>query len=110
MGIFAQFAAAQAEKPIVYTLHTMYDDYMFYVAPERFQNMVKPAAHVYFRKVANKATEIIGPSLKVVEFLRRCGVERHINIIPNTVDLSDFMPENVSARRRCRHPDKTGHP
>ena len=74
----------------------MYDDYMFYVAPERFQNMVKPAAHVYFRKVANKATEIIGPSLKVVEFLRRCGVERHINIIPNTVDLSDFMPENVS--------------
>ena len=58
--------------------------------------MVKPAAHVYFRKVANKATEIIGPSLKVVEFLRRCGVERHINIIPNTVDLSDFMPENVS--------------
>ena len=96
MGIFAQFAARKLKKPIVYTLHTMYDDYMFYVAPERFQNMVKPAAHVYFRKVANKATEIIGPSLKVVEFLRRCGVERHINIIPNTVDLSDFMPENVS--------------
>ncbi|MFQ9681010.1 MAG: glycosyltransferase [Ruthenibacterium lactatiformans] len=82
MGIFAQFAARKLKKPIVYTLHTMYDDYMFYVAPERFQNMVKPAAHVYFRKVANKATEIIGPSLKVVEFLRRCGVERHINIIP----------------------------
>ena len=82
----------------------MYDDYLFYVAPrERIQKMVKPAAHVYFRKVANKATEIIGPSLKVVEFLRRCGVERHINIIPNTVDLSDFMPENVYARRRCRH-------
>ena len=70
MGIFAQFAARKLKKPIVYTLHTMYDDYMFYVAPERFQNMVKPAAHVYFRKVANKATEIIGPSLKVVEFLR----------------------------------------
>ena len=85
MGIFAQFAARKLKKPIVYTLHTMYDDYMLYVAPERFQNMVKPAAHVYFRKVANKATEIIGPSLKVVEFLRRCGVERHINIIPNTV-------------------------
>lgn len=96
MGIFAQFAARKLKKPIVYTLHTMYDDYMFYVAPERFQNMVKPAAHVYFRKVANRATEIIGPSPKVVEFLRRCGVERHINIIPNIVDLSDFMPENVS--------------
>ncbi len=95
MGIFAQFAARKLKRPIVYTLHTMYDDYMFYVAPERFQNMVKPAAHIYFRQVANRATEIIGPSVKVVEFLRRCGVERHINIIPNIVDLSDFMPENV---------------
>lgn len=97
MGIFALFAARKLKKPIVYTLHTMYDDYMFYVAPERFQNMVKPAAHVYFRRVANRATEIIGPSPKVVEFLRRCGVERHINIIPNIVDLSDFREENVSA-------------
>lgn len=95
MGIFGLFAARKLKKPIVYTLHTMYDDYMFYVAPERFENMVKPAAHLYFRKVANHAAEIIGPSLKVVEFLRRCGVERHINIIPNTVDLSDFKPENV---------------
>jgi 1,2-diacylglycerol 3-alpha-glucosyltransferase len=31
----------------------------------------------------------------VVEYLRLCGVERHINIVPNTVDLSDFAPENV---------------
>ncbi len=98
MGIFGLFAARKLKKPIVYTLHTMYDDYMFYVAPERFENMVKPAAHLYFRKVANRATEIIGPSLKVVEFLRRCGVERHINIIPNTVDLSDFKAQNVSAQ------------
>ena len=97
MGIFAQFAARKLKKPIVYTLHTMYDDYLFYVAPHKFgQKMVKPAAHLYFRGTANKATEIIGPSLKVVEFLRRCGVERHINIIPNTVDLSDFLPQNVS--------------
>lgn len=95
MGIFGIYAAKKLKKPIVYTLHTMYDDYMFYVAPERFQNMVKPAAHLYFKKTANKATEIIGPSPKVAEFLRRCGVERHINIIPNNVDLSDFMKENV---------------
>lgn len=95
MGIFGAFAARKLKKPIVYTLHTMYDDYMFYVAPEKFQNMVKPAAHLYFKKNANKATEIIGPSPKVAEFLRRCGVEKNINIIPNIVDLSEFMPENV---------------
>lgn len=102
MGIFGLFAARKLKKPVVYTLHTMYDDYMFYVAPERFQNMVKPGAHFYFRNVARRATEIIGPSPKVVEYLRRCGVERHINIVPNTVDLSSFMPENVNPEEVAR--------
>ena len=96
MGIFGQFVARKLKKPMVYTLHTMYDDYLFYVAPHKWgQNMVKPAAHLYIRSIASKATEIIGPSLKVLEFLRRCGVEHHINIVPNAVDLSDFLPQNV---------------
>lgn len=97
MGIFGLWAARQLKKPVVYTLHTMYDDYMCYISKrERMQNLVKPGAHMYFRNVAKKSTEIIGPSLKVVEYLRRCNVDRHINIIPNTVDLSSFMPENVA--------------
>ena len=99
MGIFGQFVARKLKKPMVYTLHTMYDDYLFYVAPHKWgQNMVKPAAHLYIRSIASKATEIIGPSLKVLEFLRRCGVEHHINIVPNAVDLSDFLPQNVDRK------------
>lgn len=99
MGIFGLFAARNLKKPVVYTLHTMYDDYMCYISKrERVQSLAKPAAHLYFRNVAKKATEIIGPSLKVVEYLRRCNVERHINIIPNAVDLSAFMPENVDPK------------
>lgn len=103
MGIFAMFAAKRLKKPSVYTLHTMYDEYMFYVLPnkmpERMKNMAKPVAHTYIRNVANSATEVIGPSFKVVDYMRRCGVERHINIVPNTVDLSDFLPENISAKK-----------
>lgn len=108
MGIFGLFAARKLKKPVVYTLHTMYDDYMFYVAPERFQNMVKPCAHLYFRQVARHATEIIGPSPKVAEYLRRCGVERHINIVPNTVDLSAFLPQNVSPEQVQSVRDRLG--
>lgn len=96
IGIFGQLCAKKLNRPMVYTLHTMYDDYLFYIAPHKAgQKVVKPAAHFYIRKVAQRATEVIGPSVKVVEYLRRCGVERHINVIPNTVDLSDFLPENV---------------
>lgn len=95
MGLFGLLAAEQLEKPVVYTLHTMYDDYLFYLFPERLGKMTRPAARAYIRKVASKATEIIGPSVKVVNYLHKCGVRRHINIVPNTVDLSDFMEENV---------------
>lgn len=95
VGIFGMWVAKKLKKPIVYTLHTMYDDYTFYLFPERFDKYTKPAVHSYFRNVAKQATEIIGPSLKVVEFLGRCGVTKHINIIPNITDLTLFLPENV---------------
>lgn len=95
IGIFGMWAARVLKKPMVYTLHTMYDDYLFYIFPERFDKYAKPATHAYFRNVAKRATEIIGPSLKVVEFLKRCGVDRHVNVIPNITDLTLFLPENV---------------
>ena len=109
MGIFGLWAAKQLKKPVVYTLHTMYDDYMCYISKrERMQKLVKPGAHMYFRNVAKKSTEIIGPSLKVVEYLRRCNVDRHINIIPNTVDLSNFLPQNVAPQKVQEVRDRLG--
>ncbi len=99
MGIFALFVADLMKKPVVYTLHTMYDDYVFYLfpqkAPDKMKTMAKPLAHSYIRKVAGKATEIIGPSNKVADYLRRCGVNKQVNIVPNTVDLTEFLPENA---------------
>jgi 1,2-diacylglycerol 3-alpha-glucosyltransferase len=35
MGLFAIYCAKQLKKPVVYTLHTLYDDYVFYVVPDR---------------------------------------------------------------------------
>lgn len=96
MGIFALFAARRLKKPVVYTLHTMYDDYVFYLfTSQRMGNAAKPAAHAYIRKVADRANEIIGPSHKVAEYLRRCGVSKPVHIVPNTVDTEAFKVENV---------------
>ncbi|MEG2082494.1 MAG: glycosyltransferase, partial [Oscillospiraceae bacterium] len=35
MGIFGMWVAKMLKKPIVYTLHTMYEDYTFYVIPKK---------------------------------------------------------------------------
>ena len=95
MGLFALYAAKQLKKPVVYTLHTMYDDYVFYLFPKNMKRVAQPAAHAYIRKIASKATAIIGPSHKVANYLQHCGVNRHINIVPNTVDVTAFLPQNV---------------
>lgn len=95
MGLFAVFCAKQLKKPVVYTLHTMYDDYLFYVVPEGLQAVSKPVFRSYIRRIARQADEIIGPSVKVAEYLQLCGVRRHVNIVPNAVDISEFLAKNI---------------
>ncbi|MFV0351118.1 MAG: glycosyltransferase [Oscillospiraceae bacterium] len=96
MGIFGMYAAKRLHKPMVYTLHTMYDDYVFYLIPNKHLSRgAQPAAHAYIRKVANTAQEVIGPSKKVEEYLRKCKVKKAINVIPNTVNMDAFKVENV---------------
>lgn len=99
MGVFGMWVAKMLKKPIIYTLHTMYEDYTFYVLPKKLDKLAKPALHMYFKNVAKNATEVIGPSLKVVEFLKRCGVTKHINIIPNITDFTLFLKENVEKEK-----------
>ena len=95
IGLFGLYVAKKLKLPIAYTLHTMYDDYVFYIAPKPFERIAVPVSHLYFRKISEQADEIIGPSTKVVEYLRRCKVFRTVNIIPNTVDLTKFLPESI---------------
>ncbi len=95
IGVFGRFVAQRLKKPIVYTMHTMYDDYIYYVAPKGIEKLVKPAAHRYFSDLAKKAAQVTAPSAKVTAYLNRCGVHRTVNVIPNPVNLTDFLIENV---------------
>ncbi len=95
IGMLGQLYARLYKKPQVYTLHTMYDDYLFYIAPKRIEPMFRPISRSYFKNFADRATEVIGPSEKVIEYLQRCGFKKDVNIVRNTVDLSDFLEENI---------------
>ena len=100
LGIAGLHYAKKLHVPVVYTLHTMYDDYLGYITPgKRTERMIRPLAHFYERKFAGKTTEIIGPSKKVEEFMRRCHVHKAVNLIPNTVNLDAFREENVDPEK-----------
>lgn len=94
---YSGFSAAKFLKiPLVYTMHTMYDNYIYYVASKKFSNIVKRTSHAYAKILAQKATCITGPSKKVEEFFRNCGVNKPIYIIPNPVELDVFNYGNFS--------------
>ena len=85
--------------PYVYTLHTVYDDYIHYIAKKPFIPIVKDASHVYFKLLAKKATAVTGPSKKVDDFFKQFGVKTPVTIISNSAELDIFEPEMIDKEK-----------
>ncbi len=97
IGFSALGIAKKLKVPVVYTLHTMYDDYLYYVAPKPLIPVMKRISHRYLKYLTKRTNAITGPSLKVQEYLNDCGIAREVNVVPNPVDLDTFKLENVDA-------------
>ncbi len=102
VGISGILIAKQLNLPLVYTLHTMYDDYVYYVAKKAaLGKLVTSATHFYAKMLASTASAITGPSLKVSEYFKKCGVKKKIYVIPNSVELDKFDPTDYDREERA---------
>lgn len=99
IGLSGMMIARQLKIPLVYTLHTMYDDYLYYIVPERMVPGLRRLAHQYFGYIAKKAEEVTGPSLKVQEYLDICGAQKSVNVVPNPVELDVFNPSGLDPKQ-----------
>jgi 1,2-diacylglycerol 3-alpha-glucosyltransferase len=90
IGLSGIMYAKLYKRPLVYTLHTMYDQYMYYIAPRPFLNTATKFSHQYERFIAHNATMLTGPSQKCDEYFKRIGVKKEVNLIPNSADLEAF--------------------
>ena len=96
IGISGVLIARNLNKPLVYTLHTMYDDYVYYVTKNKAMGkMVTSVTHIYAKMLGAIAAAITGPSAKVSEYFKACGVKKKIHVIPNSVELDTFTPERA---------------
>lgn len=95
VGLSGTIIARQLKIPLVYTLHTMYDDYLYYIVPQRLVPALKRISHRYARFLAEKASALTGPSQKVQEFFDECGAQKSVSVIPNPVELDVFNPQSV---------------
>ena len=95
IGLAGALAAKKLKIPLVYTMHTMYDEYMHYILPRFLIHPGKSVAHKYARFLGKRASKLIGPSQKVAEYFKACKVKKDVIVMENAVELDDFNLNNI---------------
>lgn len=102
IGIFARQTARKFHIPVVYTYHTMYEDYMHYINPKNLDPIDrygKKAIRYLSKRAGNGPQAVIAPSNKTKKALESYGVLTPIYIVPTGLDLSDFLTKNLDQEK-----------
>ncbi len=97
LGSTALRAAARFQLPLVFTHHTMYEQYTHYVS-ENFPRMRQFVADLS-TGYANLCNQVVAPSQSVASILRERGVEVPISIIPTGIDTAGYEQGDGAAWR-----------
>ena len=86
--------------PLVYTFHTMYEEYGHYVLPFGLRHIGKPFYMIYVKKkfasVAKNARSLILPTEKVADMVKRYKVDKPYDIIPTGIDFEKFNEDKYT--------------
>lgn len=99
MGRAAKKAARLRRVPLVFTYHTLLEDYSHYVPLP--QPLVRWLARKASRRFADSADFVIAPGPAALRVLRSYGVTAPIQVIPTGADLS-LLKESFSSPIRQR--------
>ncbi|SDC42010.1 glycosyltransferase family 4 protein [Shouchella lonarensis] len=100
MGLLGKYVANKHNVPFVHTYHTMYEDYLHYIAkgklltPKFVGKLTK-----YFCKGASL---VIAPTDKVRRKLISYGVEEPIKTIPTGISFKQFRRTETSIQQVCK--------
>jgi len=96
LGLFGKLLSKMYGIPMVHTYHTMYEDYVHYIANGRL--ISRKSAQRYSRVFCNRADIVIAPTEKTTTYLQDIGVNKPVRTIPTGLDFSIFNPARFSAR------------
>src|SRR5690625_3761877 len=88
LGDSALRFAADRQVPVVFTHHTLYEEYLHYVpfkGSQMRQFVIELSTHY-----ANLCDGVIAPSRSIADLIRKRGVERPVRVIPTGIDLDSF--------------------
>ena len=99
IGVLARRCAKKLNIPIVYTYHTAYEDYTYYVVRGIMDRFAKRVMRGYTKGIANRMTEFITPSEKTKEYMRLVGSDIYINVVPTGIDFSIFKSDQIDQEK-----------
>jgi len=89
-GRLALHYCRPAQIPIAFTNHTRYDLYAQAYLPMMPNEISHGLLQAYMPSFCEAVDLVIAPSAGMEKVLRQLNVERHIEVIPNGVDLKNF--------------------
>ena len=110
MGFSALHMAKKLNVPLIYTLHSEYNKYLFYIAFPGAQALAEKLSYKYMAHFAKNADAMISPSAKAQEYLKEIGVDREVIIIPNNADVDTFSMDHREEKKRNDLRDSLGTP
>lgn len=96
LGLMGKEVAHSLGIPCIHTYHTMYNDYLHYIANGRILKTKDVATLV--RLYMKSITGVIAPSERVLDTLLDYGVTAPIRVIPTGVDLRIYSPKASPAQ------------
>ena len=95
--IFGRFIAKRLNVPLIYTYHTLYEDYTYYITGgfKPVDAVAKKIIAFMSKIVSDTNTELTTTSNKAKDILVKYGVKKYINVIPIGIDFSMFDYDKI---------------
>ena len=91
---------AYSNAALVYTYHTMYEDYTYYITKGYMDRASKWIIRQYSLAVSDKTNMVITPSYKSQNYLRKIGASKYIGVIPTGIDTTRFINYKLDPEAR----------
>jgi glycosyltransferase involved in cell wall biosynthesis len=97
IGEFGFYYGKLHKVPVVYTFHTLWEDYFVNYVPFVPDFFLKFVARKLIKNMASRADTIIAPSDQILEVLKRYKIKRPADLLPTGIDPDIFNVDTETA-------------